>query len=119
MAKEEKIINIAQGFAGNKEFNMVAIIVKAGNILSIGINDMRKTHPSFWNGQYDRGVHAEYDALRQVKHQDIINARMYVMYFRKDGTLGNSKPCLRCQEMISKVSIKSVYYVKNGLWKKL
>lgn len=120
MAKEERIINIARAILDyNDKQNMIAVIVKSGSVLAIGQNCMSRTHPVYFNGEYDKGIHAEYDALRKVRHQDIGNAKMYVLYFKKDSTLGNSKPCTDCKRMIEESGIGSVFYIEEDKWCKL
>ena len=37
-------------------------------------------------------------------------AKLYVARLKKNGTLGMSKPCIWCQEMITKLGIKRVFY---------
>lgn len=91
--------------------NLVAIVEKGGNILSIGTNDMARTHPSYYENGYDRGIHAEYDALRKA---DCSGANLYVFYFKKEGGLGNSKPCRKCYNQIRDSGISRVFYVEDG-----
>ena len=120
MAKEDRIIRIARAILDyNDKQNMVAVVVKSGRLLAIGQNDMTRSHPVYFNGDFDKGVHAEYDALRKLKHQDITGAKMYVMYFKKDQSLGDSKPCEDCQRIIDDSDIGSVFYREEDEWCKL
>lgn len=119
---KKTVENIAKKKLGNSyAYNFVAVIVQGGNIISIGTNNMLKSHPVHFRAHknFDRGVHAEFDALRRVKHQELKSAKMYVIRFKKDGTLGNSKPCKECSEYISQTSIGKVYYIEDEIWKKL
>ena len=95
--------------------NLIAFIVKGGSILSIGLNDMNRTHPIYWNGEHDHGVHAEYDAINSYRGKDggLNGSSLYVLRIRRDGSLGNSRPCEHCWRKMMKVGIKTVYYVGN------
>lgn len=95
--------------------NLIAILEKGGNILAIGKNDMSKSHPAYFNGSYDKSIHAEYAALRQVREAD--GANLFVFYFKRAGGLGNSKPCRECYDLISNRGINKVFYIKDGKFK--
>ena len=116
MAKAERIKEFAEKVVDldRSRHNVIAVIEKGGNILAVGFNNMEKSHPVYFKGEYDLGVHAEYDALRQVQHTDLSNASMYIFYFRRDGVLGNSKPCEDCQAKIDESGIGKVFYVEDG-----
>ncbi len=95
-------------------FNMVAIVAHKGRVLSIGMNQMNKTSPVYFNGRHDKGVHAEWAALRPLKHHNLKNVDMYIFYFRKNGTMGNSKPCAHCIKKFEEFGINRVYYMEHG-----
>ena len=106
----------------NKQ-NMVAIIAKGGKVLSVGTNDMTKTHTIFWNGSHDKGIHAEYDAIRNMKHSRGYGQKynriangcdMYIFRFKKSGGFGDSKPCESCCKIIDESGVSRLYYYMNG-----
>jgi len=116
MARCDWVENIASNYSDGT--NTVALIIKGGSLLSVGVNNKDKTHTSYWNGKHDHGLHAEFAALRKVRHHD--NATMYVIRFLKNGDLGVSKPCELCQEVINKSNIRAVHYIgHDGEWKKM
>lgn len=92
--------------------NMVAVIEKGGAILSIGRNNMTKTNPAFFNGEHDLCIHAEYDALRQLR--DAKGTNLYVFRFKKSGGLGTSKPCSDCMKVIKERGVHKVFYFDKG-----
>jgi deoxycytidylate deaminase len=103
--------------------NMIAIVEKGGNIISVGSNNMECTHPVYFNGEHDKCVHAEFNALRQIKHTGDYGRKynkvadgcnMYVFYFKRSGGLGDSKPCEHCYDEIKKSGINRIYYIKEG-----
>jgi deoxycytidylate deaminase len=121
MALKNRIINHGRMIPGLPEnnCNMIAIITKAGRIMSIGQNNEKKGNPIYFVDGYDKAVHAEYDALRKLRHRDLSNYKMYVMYFRKDGSLGNSKPCKHCQAHIESSGLGRTFYIQDNLWEQL
>lgn len=113
MCKHKRLKNIAHK---NCDFsdkqNMVAVVERGGNVISIGYNDMSRSHPAYFNGEHDKGIHAEYAALRQTNNTE--GANIHIFYFRKNGDLGNSKPCPDCMEEIKKSGIQKIFYIDNG-----
>lgn len=97
--------------------NLIAILVKGGKILAVGQNDMSRTHPKYFNGEYDRCVHAEYDALRQVRSAE--GTDLYVFRFKKNGDMGDSEPCEHCMDYIRSRGVGRLYFHKNGKQKKV
>ena len=57
-------------------------------------------------------VHAEVDALRNVK--DAVGATVYVARINRQGEQRLSKPCLSCQQYLDKRGIKRVVYTTGG-----
>jgi len=55
-------------------------------------------------------MHAEMDVLRFAQPGD----ELEVMRFRKDGSLGMSKPCKFCQRHIRSAGIRRVYYTDEA-----
>ena len=96
------------------KYNVTAIIYdKKGNILSIGKNSYRKTHPMQAKfarkvGRPDRVfLHAEIDAI--VRCRNIDDAyRIFVTRTDKMGHTRLAKPCPICAEALQTVGIKHV-----------
>lgn len=87
-------------------FRVGAVIFRGSKILGVGFNDMDKTHPKAMTEERKR--HAEFSAAMNAKRYDLKGARMYVVRLKKDGTMGNAKPCEHCAEQIMLAGIKSV-----------
>lgn len=84
-----------------------AVIVKKNKILGIGFNKV-KTHtksPHKFNM-----LHAEISAILNTDPKDLEGSSIYVYRERKDGKLGNARPCIYCYQLIYKYKIKKIYY---------
>jgi len=97
----------------NQRCNVIAVIEKNGNIVTIGINNMRHTHPVYYNGEYDKAVHAEFDAIRKTAKRTLIGSTMYIFRFTASG-LGSSKPCQDCMNLIIENEIKRIVFFEEG-----
>ena len=90
-------------------FQMGAVIIKKGKILSVG-NNSYKTHPKYGSGKYCY-LHAEgaaiYNAI--INRKDLCGAEIYV--YRRYGRI--SKPCKYCLELIKSVGIKKIIYTNE------
>ena len=116
MCKAQRMANVAlRGltFSKGNNYNLVAIVERGGGILSIGFNDMVRTHPEYYNGKHDKGIHAEYAALKQAA--DPNGANLHIFRFRKNGTLGDSRPCPDCYRRIISYGVKKIFYTENGV----
>src|SRR6266700_3238613 len=81
----------------HNQHKLVALIIKGGNILSVGWNMVT--------------THAEKAAIEHAWRQgDLANTSMFVIRFRKSGTLGMALPCKNCQLAIQAAGIKKVSY---------
>lgn len=56
------------------------------------------------------GAHAEVAALSKVHPNARGKAVITVLRFRADGTLGEARPCQRCQRYFAKYGVTSVYH---------
>lgn len=89
-----------------------AVIVRGGQILSIGVNKCKKNgfikayaHHDFCN------THAECDAILKARKKiDLTNSKIYVLRVRRDGKLSNSRPCAMCLKAMKHYGIKRAFY---------
>lgn len=72
-------------------------VVRATNILSLGI---------------DASTHAECRCLRKMGHGGI----MFVARVRKDGSVGNAKPCGGCALAARHKGVRIVYTINDNSW---
>lgn len=90
-----------------------AVIVKGGNILSIGINRPKmNSYVKFYGNHENCGsIHAELDAIFRVRRKiDLSGCKLYVARLTKRGVVGMSAPCGMCKRVIQSYGIKRVYY---------
>jgi deoxycytidylate deaminase len=115
MSKHTRIKRVAEKLGGNADsrYNVVAIVEKSGNVLSIGRNNT-KTHPAYFNGEFDKGIHAEFDAIKNAPYEQLSKANIHIFYFKKDGSLGDSEPCDYCKETILRSGISKAYFYKGS-----
>lgn len=104
LPKYFRIAKMASKLSDHTKYQLGAVIVKSGRILSFGCNQ-KKSHP----GSPFCGLHAEMSAIRNCDH-DLAGASMYVFRQRKDGSLGISKPCKHCERLIRQKKLKRVYF---------
>lgn len=78
-----------------------AVVLAGSRVLAFGYN-------------HD-GLHAEKAALKRVKPSYRKHGGLVVISIRlkRDGTLGNSKPCQECQGYMERNGVVSVYYTDD------
>lgn len=110
---------------GDLEYNLCAVIVRGGNVISVGYNQ-RKTN-SFVEHYTDRAkgqrdfqisTHAEMDAVLQARAKtDLRGCKIFVIRkhldTKKFDTFGMSKPCEICQHVLYNYGIRRAYYTIN------
>jgi len=105
---------------GQGTFKVGAVVVNGNRILSVGYNNMKKSHPimcknstSAKQREYIK-LHAEVAALITANY-DSIDSRTSIYVFRKrrDGYQGLAKPCDVCTNFIQSLGIKKVYFSLN------
>lgn len=115
-----KAINKAYSIADHSthKHKMGAVIVdRFGRILSTGFNK-QKSHPTMLDAQKPHNkerifLHAEVDAINKCFYSTK-GATMIVVRKLKNGTMGMSKPCSGCMDMLMHYGFKEVLYVENN-----
>ena len=82
-------------------------LVKGNRIIGLGFNQ-DKTSPKSTNPF--NTLHAEVSAIINADEEDIKGSVAYVYRETRLGTLGMSKPCKFCSEMLRSLGVKAVYY---------
>lgn len=102
-------------------YTMVAFLVKSKNIVSIGINDYRKTTPRTPQiKNYVIPSHAEIKCVSRwlVKNRPITSDMTLYVVGMTQGRPGrpviSSEPCESCQKFIETVGIPRVVYFENN-----
>jgi len=99
-----------------------AVIVKNGNVVSMGFNKDSKTHPIIYSVRskkthHIRSIHAEMSALIAAR-TDLTGATIYLYREKIDDVThevvkGMSKPCEVCQELLRKAGVKKAVYTTD------
>lgn len=108
----------------NIEFKLCAVLVRGGNVISVGFNQ-RKTN-AFVEHYTDRvrgsgrnffiSTHAEMHAVLQARAKtDLRGSKIFVVRIRPEGShlgqmLGHARPCAICQDVLFAYGIKRAYY---------
>lgn len=95
---------------------MGAVIVKGGNILSTGTNEIRGY--SGFKHKHPRSLHAEASAIKYLldrkRLHSLAGSVLYVTRVTTKGRSALAKPCEHCMELIKAVGIKKVIYTTNS-----
>ena len=95
----------------------VSFVLQGRKIISYGYNDGWHSHPisARLNVRY-AAKHSELSAIiktrwriDKLKKLTLVNLR-----FRRDGSLGMSKPCEFCQTMLDSFGIKDIWYTNSS-----
>lgn len=109
----------AHSFDEGLEYGLCAVLVKSGNVISIGFNRMATS--GFVEHFADRAkgkcrdfylsTHAEMDAVRRIRNKtDLRGTKIFVARPRPCGDLGMARPCVVCQHVLHSYGIKRAYY---------
>jgi deoxycytidylate deaminase len=93
-----------------KQHKLGAVIVKGRRILASGFNSLRPSRLL-----ETPHLHAEASAilklLKERRLHDLLGAEIYVTRFTRGGSVGCSKPCPTCHNLIRSVGIKRIHYI--------
>ena len=100
-------------------FKVGAVLVRGHSIIGKGKNDMEKGHPlmSFYaTDEYKKyiGLHAEFDAVRNLRPYDIRKGKLYVYRHRRNGTQGLASPCPVCVGVLIEKGVREVFFSKDN-----
>ena len=119
----------ASQYSDNKRARLGSVIIYKNKVISVGWNVENKTNPL--QEEYNRlrgydvsveftksSLHAEFSAMLRIKHMDIDFSKIHMFIYRerKDGSLGNARPCPACMGFSKKLGIKNIYYTTNDGW---
>lgn len=114
--REEAFLSVARYFAAKSSCRRMhgAVVVKGGRVVGTGFNKDTNS-PKYVSPEHIKSHcsrHAELEAIRDAKW-NVKGAVLYVARVNKQGTDRNSKPCRRCENIISETQIKKVIYTKE------
>lgn len=117
-----KLINQARKlYSLPKEKGMhLTFIVKRNTIISMGRNQIFKTHPMAKKfGHYKQNIHSELDALLNfsLPLSELYRYTLYNIRIDRNGFINSSKPCKYCMKMLTFFGVNKLYWTKNnGKW---
>ncbi len=88
---------------------MGAVILKNGNPISVGFNQV-KTNPDGWW----KGLHAEVHAIKNAGKARLKKASIFVYRETRDGEIANARPCPRCMDALRENGFKWVFYTTDN-----
>ncbi len=92
------------------KYQMGACIVKNGNPISVGYNQI-KSHPKGWHN----GLHAEIAAIKCAGKDSLKGCSIFVYRENKKTKLpALARPCDDCMEELKKLGFKWIYYSTNS-----
>lgn len=100
-------------YESNHKFKLGCVIFRKKKPIAMGFNQVEKTHPMMLRYQVKHSLrtHAELQALLGVRWDVDLSKCLLVVYReKKDGSLGDSKPCPTCQKIIRSMGIRNVMY---------
>lgn len=96
----------------HKQHRLGAVIVKSGNILATGYNELRHSKTIGKNT-----LHAEAAAIKQLLDRralgSLVGSDLYVTRFTRGGRVGMAYPCPACMDLIRSVGIRRVFYTRD------
>ena len=105
-----KFVQLAKKIAqkSSSEFQLSCIITNKNRVVSIGWNEMSKSHPK--SKTHSNHIHAEFHALMNLPFEETRGTTAYVYRIKKNGSSGMAKSCPACRQALSIAGIKRVYY---------
>lgn len=95
-------------FKSRSKFRLGACLAKKGRVVSVGYNQMDKTHPR-QQSKYPF-LHAETHSLIGLRYEETVGCDLYVVRIDREGKLKNAKPCASCMNVIEAAGIRRIYY---------
>jgi len=121
MTRNERMLGYAYAltFKSEHRIPVAAVLGKGSSVIKQSTN-LIKTHPlqenQYLTKQYSQShansTHAEVIILGNLKYSK--KHSLYICRRKKDGTLGLSKPCVVCLEVIKKTNIRKITYTISG-----
>lgn len=97
--------------SNHSRYKMVCLLVKGGNILSVG-NNKENSAPKPFVKQYrpSMQLHAEMSCLAGVLKETSKNATVYILGETVNGTQMLSRPCPSCEGFLREMQVRRVVY---------
>lgn len=106
----------AHPFDRTMDYNLCAVFVRGGKILSIGYNnrDWNPITEHYKVADHCCTTHAEVDGIlkkrRKIRFED---SKVFVVRIRSDGSVGDAKPCEMCQDVLYNYGVKKAIFTTS------
>ena len=120
MKRIERMFAIAREAAirgPRQRYNLGAVVAKGNRVISIGRNNMAKTHPLISRGSH-KLIHAEVDACIGLDRDRLRGSSIYVYRETTSGEIAMAKPCVDCRNILLSFGVKTAHYTDpsvNGM----
>ena len=118
----ERFINLAKALVG-KNHRHVSFILRRNKIVSIGTNNLDKTHTQSLNYNYrgrkgedirrEVGIHSELSAVLKMGEENLTKHALVNVRINKNGKAAMSKPCKGCLDLVRQLNFNKVHYTNN------
>ncbi|MBC8408772.1 MAG: hypothetical protein H8E12_08655 [Rhodobacteraceae bacterium] len=118
----ERFVDLAKALV-DKNHRHVSFIVRRNKIISIGTNNLVKTHTRNLNYDYrgrkgedirrEVGVHSELSAVLKMSEENLTKHSLVNVRINKNGRAAMSKPCKGCLDLVRQLNFNKVYYTNN------
>ena len=95
-------------FSMSQKYNFIALMVNPKPV-SIGFNNMSKTHPVVSRYNPLQKLHCEIDCLHSAPYEKIKGSTIF-LWRKKGNGFGMAKPCAMCENEMRKYGVKEVVY---------
>lgn len=118
------LTRLAENNEGTKgKWKLASGVVHKGNLVATGVNSYKSSPfaARFSKNPEAIFLHAETDAIKSALKvltlKELSRSSLYVVRVKKDGSYGNSCPCIGCTRAISEFSLReTVYYCETEGW---
>lgn len=114
---------LKEGLNKELEHHHYAVLVKGGKIVATGRNQACKNSIvlDYEHFLYPRkknpNLHAELNCASAIRDIDLSGYKLYVIRVTNGGAVGNSRPCLMCENYLRDRGLKKAYYsINNNTW---
>jgi len=104
-------IRVARAIS-NQKFRLGCVIFRGKNLISLGFNNMTKTHPKA-SRYRTQTIHAELAALIGTDSKELRGSIAFVARIGLAGNLRLAKPCKTCEIYLREYGLRGVWYTVN------
>ena len=99
-----------QALKSTSKFRVGCVLAKKGRIISVGKNDMSKSHPIVKGFSPWAHLHAEIDCCLGLRPYDVVGCAAYVVRVLANEDTAMARPCKMCRAVLKNMGIEKVYY---------